>query len=112
MTKLKFERTPQGKLQVQVHERGRALLCNSLLNKGTAFTDAERDTLGLRGLLPQNPTPMEVQAARAYGNICRKSDPLELYIGMAALQDRNETLFYRVLGEHVEELMPIVYTPT
>ncbi|MEZ4227774.1 MAG: NAD-dependent malic enzyme [Polyangiaceae bacterium] len=112
MTKLKFERTPQGKLQVQVHERGRALLCNSLLNKGTAFTDAERDTLGLRGLLPQNPTPMEVQAARAYGNICRKSDPLERYIGMAALQDRNETLFYRVLGEHVEELMPIVYTPT
>ncbi len=112
MTKLKFDRTPDGKLSVQVHERGRALLCNSLLNKGTAFTDEERDTLGLRGLLPQNPTPMAIQAARAFGNISRKSDPLERYIGMAALQDRNETLFYRVLGEHVEELMPIVYTPT
>ncbi|MGE0325173.1 MAG: NAD-dependent malic enzyme [Polyangiaceae bacterium] len=112
MTKLKFERTPDGKPRVVVHERGRALLCNPLLNKGTAFTDAERDAFGLRGLLPQNPTPMAIQAERAYGNICRKSDPLERYIGMAALQDRNETLFYRVLGEHVEELMPIVYTPT
>ncbi|MCB9588767.1 MAG: NAD-dependent malic enzyme [Polyangiaceae bacterium] len=95
-----------------MHERGRALLCNPLLNKGTAFTEAERDAFGLRGLLPQNPTPMAIQAARAYGNISRKADPLERYIGMAALQDRNETLFYRVLGEHVEELMPIVYTPT
>src|SRR5206468_2518449 len=55
---------------------------------------------------------LEQQARRAYGNIVRKSDPLERYIGLAALQDRNETLFYRLLVDHLEEFLPIVYTPT
>ncbi len=55
---------------------------------------------------------MEQQARRAYGNLLRKTDPLERYIGLAALQDRNEHLFYRVLSDHLEEFLPIVYTPT
>jgi malic enzyme len=93
-------------------ERGAALLRNPLLNKGTAFTASEREALGLTGLLPAAVTTMDDQAERAYRNIERKTDPLERYIGMVALQDRNEHLFYRVLGDHLEELLPIVYTPT
>jgi len=112
VAKLRFERTPDGAQRVHVSQRGKSLLCNALLNKGTAFSQEERQIFGLRGLLPHHPASLSVQVERAYGNISRKTDPLERYIGMAALQDRNETLFYRVLAEHVEEFMPIVYTPT
>ena len=92
--------------------RGAALINNSLLNKGTAFTDAERDSLGLRGLLPPRIFPMEEQLVRALGNLRRKSDPLEKYIFLTSLQQRNETLFYRLLTDYLEEVMPIIYTPT
>ena len=92
--------------------RGTALINNSLLNKGTAFTEAERDSLGLRGLLPPRIFPMEEQVVRALGNLRRKTDPLEKYIFLSALQQRNETLFYRVLTDNLEEVMPIIYTPT
>jgi malate dehydrogenase (oxaloacetate-decarboxylating)(NADP+) len=91
---------------------GVSLINNSLLNKGTAFTEAERDALGLRGLLPPRIFPMEEQVKRALGNLRRKSDPLEKYIFLTALQQRNETLFYRVLTDYLEEVMPIIYTPT
>ena len=94
------------------YPRGVALLQDSLLNKGTAYTEAERDALGLRGLVPARIFPMEQQAARAYGNFSRKSDPLEKYIFLTTLQQRNETLFYRLLLDHLEEMMPIIYTPT
>lgn len=91
---------------------GSALLKDPALNKGTAFTLEERDRLGLRGLLPPRVHTLEEQAERVLENIRRKPNNLERYIFMISLQDRNKTLFYRVLIDHIEELMPIVYTPT
>lgn len=82
------------------------------LNKGTAFTEQEREALGLRGLLPPRVVAPEEQEARVLENFRRKSTDLERYIYLISLQDRNEHLFYRVLMEHIEEMMPIVYTPT
>ena len=92
--------------------RGTALLGNSLLNKGTAFTDRERDLLGLRGLLPPRVITIEEQVKRAMGNYRRKTEALEKYIFLSTLQNRNETLFYRLLQEYPEEMIPIIYTPT
>jgi malic enzyme len=82
-----------------------------MFSKGTAFTSEERAALGLEGLLPDAVSSMEQQKHRVYRNIMRKEDSLERYIGLAALQDRNEHLFYRLLVDHIEELLPIVYTP-
>ena len=82
------------------------------LNKGTGFTEAERDVLGLRGLLPPKVTTQAEQEARVLENFRQKSSPLEQYIYLISLMDRNERLFYRTLIQHVEEMMPIVYTPT
>ncbi|MGB5423262.1 MAG: NAD-dependent malic enzyme, partial [Desulfobacterales bacterium] len=82
------------------------------LNKGTAFTEEERDKLGLWGLLPPGINTMEEQVLRVMGNYNRKTSDLEKYIFLVALQDRNQTLFYRVLTDHLEEMMPIIYTPT
>ena len=87
-------------------------LHNPVFNKGTAFTEAERDQLGLRGLLPPHVQTMEEQVQRVMNNFRSKSSDLERYIQIAALQDRNETLFYRVVMQYLEELMPIIYTPT
>ncbi len=92
--------------------RGAELLHDPLLNKGTAFTEAERIALGLRGLLPPLVFTLEQQVARVVENYRRKQTDLERYIHLVSLQDRNETLFYRVLMDNLDEMMPIVYTPT
>ena len=91
--------------------RGMDLLDTPSLNKGTAFTDAERTALGLHGLLPPQVETLEQQVVRAYDAFRRKTDDLERHIYLRALQDRNEVLFYRLLLDHLEEMMPVVYTP-
>jgi malate dehydrogenase (oxaloacetate-decarboxylating)(NADP+) len=95
-----------------IWQRGTALLTNSLLNKGTAFTERERDALGLRGLLPPRVFTLDEQVARVLANVRRKTSALEKYIFLTTLQNRNETLFYRVMQDHAEEMIPIIYTPT
>ncbi|MDR0901430.1 MAG: NAD-dependent malic enzyme [Opitutaceae bacterium] len=92
--------------------RGMSLMTNSLLNKGTAFNDAERDALGLRGLLPPRVLTLEEQKQRSLITLRAKATSLEKYIYLTTLQTRNETLFYRVVQDNIEETMPIVYTPT
>jgi len=98
--------------QAPVPLRGMDLLSDEILNKDAAFTLEERDALGLRGLLPAQVLGIEEQVALELEHVRRKADPLERYIGLMALQDRNETLFYRVIIEHLDEFLPIVYTPT
>jgi malate dehydrogenase (oxaloacetate-decarboxylating) len=97
---------------LEVPFRGRLLLERSLLNKGTAFTGDERRTFGLLGLLPPAQETLGEQAARAYEAYRPKPTDLERHIYLRQLQDANETLFYRLLLDHLAEMMPIVYTPT
>lgn len=92
--------------------RGFELLRNPLLNKGTAFTEAEREKFGLRGLLPPKVHTMEEQVQRVMANYRRRGDELDRYLFLTDLQDRNETLFYRIVIDNLEEMMPIIYTPT
>jgi len=82
------------------------------LNKGTGFTEAERDALGLRGLLPPRVLTQQEQVVRVLENFRQKTSPIEQYIYLASLQDRNEHLFYRIVADHLEEMMPVIYTPT
>lgn len=91
--------------------RGQALLETPSLNKGTAFTLLERQALGLDGLLPPVVETIEEQSSRAYKAYLRKPDDLERHIYLRQLQDTNEVLFYRLLLDHIEEMLPIVYTP-
>ena len=91
---------------------GQRLLDDPLLNRSTAFPEDERRELGLLGLLPLHTSTIEEQLARVYENYLRKDSDIERYIFLTALQDRNEILFYRLLQEHITEMMPIVYTPT
>jgi malate dehydrogenase (oxaloacetate-decarboxylating)(NADP+) len=92
--------------------KGVALLRDPTLNKGMAFTEAERDTLGIRGLLPAHVLSQEEQVARVLENFRRKPSNLEKFINLAALHDRNEALFFRIVMDNPDEMMPVIYTPT
>ena len=93
-------------------KRGVDILHDPLINKGTAFTAAERDTLGLRGLVPPRIHTQTEQVDRVLQSFRRKTSDLEKYIYLIALQERNESLFYRVINDNLSEMMPIIYTPT
>ncbi|TAK83823.1 MAG: NAD-dependent malic enzyme [Betaproteobacteria bacterium] len=99
-------------MTARIPESGVNLLRDPALNKGTAFSDEERDALGLRGLLPPHVCSPEQQLARVLENLRRKSSALEKYIDLRALHDRNEMLFFRLLMDYPDEVMPIIYTPT
>ena len=92
--------------------RGYSVLSDPWLNKGTAFTEPERAALGLTGLLPSRVLTLDQQAERAYQQCSGQASALDKNVYLTALHDRNEVLFYRVLTDHLSELLPIVYTPT
>lgn len=97
---------------VRVPLAGPVLLDNPSFNKGTAFSENERRNLGLLGLLPFHCSTIDEQLVRTYENYKAKDSDLERYVFLTALQDRNETLFYKLVLEHITEMMPIIYTPT
>ncbi|HHQ14543.1 MAG TPA: oxaloacetate-decarboxylating malate dehydrogenase, partial [Chromatiales bacterium] len=97
---------------VRVKLRGHDLIREPLLNKGSGFTHEERLMFDLEGLMPVGTLSIDRQAQRVYRNLAQYEDPLHKFIYLASLQDRNEHLYFRLLGNHLEELMPIVYTPT
>ena len=111
MEKFEIKRTPDGD-RLRVHKSGPDLLRYPLYNKGTGFTPEERRKLGIEGLLPAEYNDIDRQAERIFKSIFFNRDDVGRNIGLAMLQDRNEVLFYRVLSQHIEEVMPIVYTPT
>jgi len=95
-----------------VFKRGRDLLTDPMLNKGTGFPDSERDALGIRGLVSPQVVSIDDQVSRAMENFRRQEHDLDRYIFQESLHDRNETLYYRVLPSNIRELTPIIYTPT
>ncbi|CUW29536.1 MULTISPECIES: NAD-dependent malic enzyme [Streptomyces] len=97
---------------MKVTARGRAVLADPRINRGTAFTDAERRALDLVGLVPPRVLTQDEQAERAYGQFRDQTSDLAKSVYLTALHDRNEVLFYRLVGDHLEEMLPIVYTPT
>ncbi|HEV3015356.1 MAG TPA: NAD-dependent malic enzyme [Actinomycetota bacterium] len=103
--------TPDG-LVARIRARGNDVLRIPIVNRGTAFTEAERRALGLVGLLPTGVSSMEAQVRRTYGQYRSQPDALAKHLYLAALRDRNEVLFYRLLTDHLQEMLPIVYTPT
>jgi malate dehydrogenase (oxaloacetate-decarboxylating) len=96
----------------RVRLRGSSVLSSPLINRGTAFSPEERQALGLTGLLPSGVSTMEGQLRRTYAQYSRQPDDLNKNVYLANLRDRNEVLFYRLLIEHIQEMLPIVYTPT
>src|SRR6185369_15495348 len=88
------------------------LLHDGKTNKSTAFTRHERDLLGLRGLLPYAVSNQQVQINRIMENLRRKNNDIERYVFLSALQERNERLFYKTTMSYIEEIMPVIYTPT
>jgi malate dehydrogenase (oxaloacetate-decarboxylating)(NADP+) len=98
--------------QLPESPRGLALLRDPMLNKGTAFTEAERDALGLRGFLPAHVLSMPEQVERVLVNLRGLPNDLEKYIALNSLHDRNEALFFRVVCDNIDEIQPLIYTPT
>jgi malate dehydrogenase (oxaloacetate-decarboxylating) len=106
-----LRQTPEG-MVARLRLRGSSVLSSPLINRGTAFTLRERHALGLTGLLPSAVSTMEGQLRRTYAQYSRQPDDLNKNVYLANLRDRNEVLFYRLLTEHIQEMLPIVYTPT
>jgi len=100
-----------GQRYMAIAQKGRALLLDPFINKGTAFTQRERDELDLHGLLPPAVCTIRDQLERCYENYQAKTSNMEKFIYLTSLHDRNETLFYRLVHEHIDEMMPVVYTP-
>ena len=97
---------------VRIRARGRSVLTHPMLNRGTAFTPEQRQALGLQGLLPRGVSTLEGQLRRVYAQYRRQPDDLAKNVMLGNMRDRNEVLFCRLLADHLEEMLPIVYTPT
>lgn len=108
----RWEVDAQGLDYFPIAKRGIEIIRDPLLNKGTCFSDVERDELGLHGLVPPHQSTVEEQLERVKGNYDRKETDIGKYIFLEALHDRNEVLYYRLLLQNLEEMTPIVYTPT
>ncbi len=106
------KRNAAGERFLEVNVTGFTLLRLPLMNKSTAFTLEERRLLGIEGLLPPHVNTIEEQKTRAYERVKAYSEPIEKHIYLRNLQDRNEVLFYALLEDHVEEMLPLLYTPT
>jgi malic enzyme len=111
MEKFELIRTPGGD-QVRVNMSGTELLRAPIYNKGIGFTQEERKRFGIEGMLPPQHNDIETQVDRTYHTVCFNKDPVGQNIDLGLLQNRNEVLFYALLREHLEELMPVIYTPT
>ena len=96
----------------RINSRGSAVLASPTINRGTAFTLPEREALGLTGLLPTGVSTLEGQLRRVYAQYTEQANDLRKWVYLANLRDRNEVLFYRLLSEHISEMLPVVYTPT
>ena len=113
MTQAPYElRTSPKGVVATIHARGSAVLASPTINRGTAFTIEEREALGLTGLLPTGISTLEGQLRRVYAQYLQQAGDLRKWVYLANLRDRNEVLFYRLLTEHISEMMPVVYTPT
>lgn len=100
------------KRPLYVPHAGPILLETPLLNKGSAFSESERMFFNLTGLLPHITETIEEQAKRSYEQFCLFTDDMDRHIFLRNIQDTNETLFYRFIVDHIEEVMPLIYTPT
>lgn len=107
-----IRRNPAGEQVLEVVARGQGLRGDPLYNKDSAFTQAEREAFGLEGILPARTQTLEQQAQRVYERLLNRSTAIDRYLDLAGLQARNEQLYYRVLIDHLEELLPVIYTPT
>ncbi len=103
---------PDGSRHVQIHARGLVVLDDPQVNRGTAFTPRRALPLGLHGLLPHGTETIEEQVARSYEQFRACDSDVERWVFLTNLHDSNEVLFYKLVGEHVHEMLPIVYTPT
>ena len=113
MSKAPYElETIPGGVQAKINVRGSAVLSSPTINRGTAFTLPEREALGLTGLLPTGVSTLEGQLRRVYAQYLEQANDLRKWVYLANLRDRNEVLFYRLLTEHISEMLPVVYTPT
>jgi malate dehydrogenase (oxaloacetate-decarboxylating) len=105
-------RSDDGGYTARISARGMAVLASPMINQGTAFTPAQRRELGLTGLLPGGVSTLDAQLRRTYAQFCRQGSNLAKWVYLTNLRSRNEVLFYKLLSEHIEEMLPIVYTPT